>query len=454
MSTTFLDFYYENYVDSSYQKLDWMSTVNFDAYYALNCFFYNLSGIQQNTITDSLSMTSDGKNIFSSMSEDMIYNFLYKYLFWETHDVCTSDHKVNTSNSESIAIEFTPCDPEVQGFISDYYRGLDTLNILFYYGKWSTDGHDASPNNRYTIKNNIMYSSNQFDFIYNILVQKGSLYISNAGSILVYDNHKDLRFKSFSVQKNNQNEDPTITIECKINLSSLSKQRFLSQNQIYFAEFSNSFKRISVYFNIFNSTIYCHSFRKNKSLDADGKNDLYNEELNRTDLSQSYRQYCIFIDKYSFFKTQINACYCYDPNKCIALLVNDNPDSPLYNQETLKNNLYCATINCTDCKVDTILSPASDKLKQCSGDISICSNNISIDSSHFKTANINTNCSCSSCNDPKICYKNNCLLPEDVRYLEKQQNIRSIIIATSILVPFFFLMGLALLFYYIRSKKK
>jgi hypothetical protein len=171
--------------------------------------------------------------------------------------------------------------------------------------------------------------------------------------------------------------------------------------------------------------------------------------------------FCKFLDKYKFFTNGTsNACYCFDPDKLILLLLKNSSDSELIDS-SIKDQLFCASSNCYLSKIQNVPSPSFiiTLPPNCTNPINICSQNLNIDQSNFGQSKVNFTCACSNCQPPKVCYPDfkSCLLPDDIKYFETKKssnvlirNISLIVISIGVLI----FLGLIIFFYLFFKKKK
>lgn len=295
------------------------------------------------------------------------------------------------------------------GVIKDYYSSLTNSPMLFYYAQAYTDEMSISPNRRFRLNaSNELQAYNEFNMIRNYVMRGYSVYLTDSGLVYVSTEAGGKKeYSTFDLSEKyttytlSSSNGPDVHVEIDFNDRS-KKQRWISSNGLFFVEVNVAINRISIYFNLFNSSVFCHLFL----IDNEGT-ESYNQQLST--LFTVYQAYCQFIKDSDFFVNQ-KMCPCFDNDYCLQQII------PVEEQDAVRNTiayytLFCVVEGCVQL-YSKDLSPMQLKLNTCPKSIDICINNINASNSQFTNVNLNTNCGnqCGSgCLSGFLCVNGQCV---------------------------------------------
>jgi hypothetical protein len=284
--------------------------------------------------------------------------------------------------------------------LQDYYTGLNATKVLFHYGRnpIPDDYEGYSFGKRYRRGNGTMKNLYNLDFINDYFIIKDLLskpentaYLSNSGVFSVEQkSDSKVIFESFNLQTFQKNtvrlffkSNAELKTELKFDFTGTSKQRFLSPNGCFFIELFAPIERISIYFNIYNSSIIVSLYQDNKDT-----------------LFKVYKKYEDFCEKNKFFMN-FNKSVCFDTELslqdfCIQEQISDQVKQTIKENPLAYPNILCLTKSCysSPYNEEGIASPVRTKIQSsCDGQtISFCINNFDSKDSHYRNVTFNNTC--------------------------------------------------------------
>lgn len=355
--------------------------------------------------------------------------------------------------------------------IQDYYENLGNSKKLFYYGLKSTSNNNDlnSPNDRYRLdfsknKNKpLLQCIKSFRIVYNLLKKSNHKpFLNDNGVFSIKDSEKNIIYASFDLGKSMKNSRLKSFIklhskgaqeyELKIDIDTKTKQRFLSPSGLFFLEYYLEINRISIYFNIFNSSVFCYLW-----LDS----DRFPSKLQKGDYSSEifnvYKKYDLFCTKNKWFKNY-QGNICFNADQCADLVL---PPNQIDNVKRTKafDSLYCVTKECVQSPYNTISADMSVTrllYNECPEQIKICISTFNAENSTFDKVTFKT--SCGECDDRNcadgykcvdgLCQKN---IPPDGGRVKKKHN--HLVLIISIISGILFSLILFLIIFFIYKKK-
>jgi len=341
-------------------------------------------------------------NLFSGGIKNSVYAFQNYGNFLSYN----GDDELSKSMIDPIAFTRDKDPMELYGFkaygtkintLQDYYTGLNATKVLFHYGRnpIPDDNEGYSFGKRYRRSNSIKKQDStdfNLDFINDYFIIKDLLskpentaYLSNSGVFSVEQkSDSKVLFESFNLQTFQKNtvrlffkSNAELKTELKFDFNGTSKQRFLSPNGCFFIELFAPIERISIYFNIYNSSIMVSLYQNHEEA-----------------LFNIYKKYEDFCQKNNFFEN-FKKSPCFDPEYCLQEVI------PEQNRQRIRDSLaypslLCVTKSCVSSPFieDGIPSPVSKKIElSCDNKtISICINDFDAKDSTFKRVKINNTC--------------------------------------------------------------
>jgi hypothetical protein len=286
--------------------------------------------------------------------------------------------------------------------LQDYYKGLNATKVLFHYGRNPIpDNEGYSFEKRYRRSNGTkkQYSTDfNLDFINDYFIIKDLLskpentaYLSNSGVFSVEQkSDSKVLFESFNLQTFQKNtvrlffkNNAELKTELKFDFTGTSKQRFLSPNGCFFIELFAPIERISIYFNIYNSSIMVSLYQDNKDT-----------------LFKVYKKYEDFCVKNKFFMN-FNKSSCFNPELslqdfCIQEQISDQVKQTIKENPLAYPNILCLTKSCysSPYNEEGIASPVRTKIQSsCDGQtISFCINNFDSKDSRYRNVTFKNTC--------------------------------------------------------------
>lgn len=384
------------------------------------------------------------------LSNELAVQVLYSVILWESNHCQGSDESFIT-----LANVNSPMDS-----LSDFYPEYGDRFTFFYYGIRDLSGITSStiysPSKRYRIFRNQLQMIDHYNLVKECLEKDGFLTLDNQGKLTLYINQKTKNndFDSFSFSDFKEDPDKQIVIIKGIDFSFKKKYAYSSKNSLYLCEINVAYQRISVYFNVMQSSALGVYFIKNKSTyiknTALTKADDYQIET----LRSLYLAFCKFLQKSKIFTEILNSCYCFNNDYVLYNLLKDSKNGELLDG-SIKDQLYCASENCYNSKDSEVISPSTIMTLNpyCDQPIKICQQNLNFKDSKISRAKIDLSCSCDGCNDPKKCYKHMCLMPEDIMYLSKKETTNIFIICLTVGISVLFVLLGFFVFMFMRRIK-